>query len=305
MNLRLGTRGSRLALLQSERVALRLRAMGHEVEVVTILTEGDRRPVSSGAIADRESFREGMFVSALERALIEGHVDLAVHSAKDVPLRPREDLVVAALPERADPRDALVTAGGGSRLETLPVGATFGTDSPRRVGFIASWRPDLRHCPLRGNVDRRLRRLSAGEVDALIVAAAGLDRLGLGERIDQRLDPAVVPPAPAQGALAVQCRASDRQVLEIVVRIDDPALRLAVTAERLVLEATGGGCRAPVGALAGVRDGRLWLVAGAATLDGSERHVVRLEAEAREAGAYELAAAAGRELMERVVSHIA
>jgi len=305
VDLRLGTRGSRLALLQSERVALRLRAMGHRVEVVTILAEGDRRPNPAITVADRESFQEGMFVSALERALVEGRVDLAVHSAKDVPLRSREDLIVAAVPERADPRDALVTASGGARLETLPPGVTFGTDSPRRVGFIASWRPDLRHRPLRGNVDHRLRRLSAGEVDALVVAAAGLDRLGLGERADQRLDPTVVPPAPAQGALAVQCRASDQRVLEVVVRIDDPALRLAVTTERLVLEATGGGCRAPVGALAGVGDGRLWLVAGAAAPDGGERYVVRLEAEAREAEAYELAAAAGRELMERVVSHVA
>ncbi|HZV50463.1 MAG TPA: hydroxymethylbilane synthase [Candidatus Dormibacteraeota bacterium] len=304
MRLRLGTRGSRLARLQSERVALRLRALGHRVEVVTVLTEGDRRPNPSATVPGG-SLPEGMFVSALERALIDGRVDLAVHSAKDVPLRPREDLVLAAIPERADPRDALVTAGGGACLQSLAPGATFGTDSPRRMGFVRSWRPDLRHRPLRGNVDGRLRRLGAGEVDVLVVAAAGLDRLGLGGRIDERLDPEVVPPAPAQGALAVQCRASDRRVLEAVARLDDPALRLAVVTERLVLEATGGTCHAPVGALAGVSHGRLWLVAGAAAPDGGERHVVRLEAEPREAEARELAAVAGGELMEKVVSHVA
>jgi hydroxymethylbilane synthase len=305
VELRLGSRGSRLALRQSERVALRLRALGHRVEVVTISTEGDRHSRPSITVPDGEAPEEGMFVSALERALLEGGVDLAVHSAKDVPLRPRPDLVLAAIPERADPRDALVTAEGGACLRTLAPEASFGTDSPRRVGFVRSWRPDLRHRPLRGNVDSRLRRLSAGEVDALVVAAAGLDRLGLGGRIDQRLDPGVVPPAPAQGALAVQCRADDQRVLEAVAALDDPALRLAVTTERLVLEATGGTCHAPVGALAGVGQGRLWLVAGAATADGGQRHVVRLEAGPREAEARRLAAQAGKELMEKVVSHVA
>lgn len=244
----------------------------------------------------------GVFVTALEQALAEGEVDLAVHSAKDVPLETREGLVVAAFPDRADPRDALVTATGGSSLDRLPRGASFGTDSPRRAGFVLHARPDLRHRPVHGNVDTRLRRLDEGTVDALVIAAAGLDRLGLAARIDQRLAAQVVAPAPGQGALAVQCRARDARTLDAVQTLDDPDLRLAVATERRVLEVTGGSCRAPVGALASVIGGRLCLLAAAAAPDGSERWVVSLEDEPTEPGAVRLADQAGRELMRKVVS---
>ena len=296
--LRLGTRGSRLAQIQSSVVAERMRRMGHQVELVTVVTEGDRRPIdlSPGV---------GVFVTALEQALVDGEIDLAVHSAKDVPLANRDGLVVAAFPEREDPRDALVTAAGGCRLDSLPLNAWFGTDSPRRAGFVLHIRPDLRHRPLNGNVDTRLRRLDAGEVEALVLAAAGLDRLGAGSRIDQRLPPEVVAPAPGQGALAVQCRAADTRVLKAVADLDEPAVRLAVLTERGVLQATGGSCRAPVGALASVIGNRLKLLAAAAAPDGSERHVVRLEDEATEAGGVRLAEEAGRELMQKVVSLVA
>lgn len=296
--LRLGTRGSRLAQIQSSAVAERLRRLGHEVELVTVITEGDRRPLdlSPGV---------GVFVTALEQALVDGEIDLAVHSAKDVPLASRDGLVVAAYPEREDPRDVLLTAAGGCRLDALPAGAWFGTDSPRRAGFVLHVRPDLRHRPVHGNVDTRLRRLDAGEVDALVLAAAGLDRLGAGERIDERLPPEVVTPAPGQGALAVQCRTADTRVLKAVAELDEPAIRLAVLTERGVLQATGGSCRAPVGALASVIGNRLALLAAAAAPDGSERHVVRLEVEATEAGAVRLAEEAGRELMQKVVSLVA
>ena len=296
--LRLGTRGSRLAQIQSSAVAERLRRLGHEVELVTVITEGDRRPVdlSPGV---------GVFVTALEEALADGEIDLAVHSAKDVPLASRDGLVVVAYPEREDPSDVLVTAAGGCRLDALPAGAWFGTDSPRRAGFVLHVRPDLRHRPLHGNVDTRLRRLDAGEVDALVLAAAGLDRLGAGERIDERLSPEVVTPAPGQGALAAQCRTADTRVLQAVAELDEPAIRLAVLTERWVLQATGGSCRAPVGALASVIGNRLALLAAAAAPDGSERHVVRLEDEATEAGAVRLAEEAGRELMQKVVSLVA
>lgn len=301
--LRLGTRGSRLALVQSEVVAARLRRLGVAVELVTVLTEGDRFG-SGPAATSGPPLGEGVFVTALEQALTEGRIDLAVHSAKDVPLRTGDGLSVAAFPERADPRDALVTARGGSSLGRLPLGAAFGTDSPRRAGFILARRPDLRRLPLHGNVDTRLGKLDAGVVDVLVLAAAGLDRLGAGGRIDERLDPEMVTPAAAQGALAVQCRSEDAAVRGLLAGIDDPAVRLAVVTERRVLEATGGTCRAPVGALAHVDGGRLRLLAAAAAPDGSERRVVRLEGDASESTGARLAAAAAGELLPYLAASV-
>jgi hydroxymethylbilane synthase len=265
VKIRLGTRGSKLALVQAGIVADRLRAAGHEVEVLRIVTEGDLRPVDMVP-------GEGVFVAAIARALIAGEVDLAVHSAKDVPLEEEAELVIAAYPERADARDALVTRKGGTSLETLPRGWRVGTDSPRRAGFVRAARPDLGLVPLHGNVDTRLRRLDEGEVDALILAAAGLDRLGRGDRIDQRLDTHVVTPAPAQGALAIQARRADADLRRELAAIDDGAVRLAVRAERAVLEATGGTCRAPVGAFAEVQDGQFEMVVGGVNSDGSDLH---------------------------------
>jgi hydroxymethylbilane synthase len=297
--LKLGTRGSWLAMLQSNLVAQMLRRQGHQVELVTVVTEGDRRPagMSPGV---------GVFVTALEQALIDGAIDLAVHSAKDVPLDLREELVIPAFPSpREDPRDALVTAGGGYTLDTLPQGATFGTDSPRRAGFVLNHRPDLRHRPIHGNVDTRLRRLGAGEVDALVLAAAGLDRLESSGRIDQRLDPEVVPPAPGQGALAIQCRTADARVVEALTALDDQAVRLAVLTERQVLAATGGTCRAPVGALAALSGGRLCLLAGAASPDGADRCILFLEDDPTEEAGQRMAERAGQELMNKVVTNVA
>jgi hydroxymethylbilane synthase len=297
--IRLGTRGSWLAMLQSDHVAAMLRRQGHSVDLVTVVTEGDRRPVDM-------SPGVGVFVSALEQALLDGAVDVAVHSAKDVPLAMREGLAVVAFPSpREDPRDALITRDGALTLDALPPGTTFGTDSPRRAGFVLSRRPDLRHRPLHGNVDTRLRRLGAGEIDALVLAAAGLDRLGSSGRIDQRIDAEVLPPAPGQGALAVQCRADDDRVRSVLAGLDDPEVRLAVMTERRVLEATGGSCRAPVGALAGIAGGRLCLLAGAAAPDGSARCVVFMEDDPNEAAGRRMADEAGKELMKKVVSCVA
>ncbi len=295
MRLRLGTRGSQLALVQSRLVAERLVGMGVSVELITVETDGDRRG------GDR--LGEGLFVTALERALLEGRIDLAVHSAKDLPLKDREGLAIAAFPERGDPRDALISRGGAG-LDSLPRGARFGTDSPRRVGFLLHRRPDLSWHALRGNVDTRLRKLDRGEVDAAVLAAAGLDRLGLGGRVSERLAPDVLPPAAAQGALAVQCRAGSPEYA-LLARLDHPDVRLAVVVERRVLEETGGVCRSPVGALARVRNGRLELVAGAAAPDGSDRCLLRLEGEATEIGGLRLAEAAARELLDKVVSGVA
>lgn len=278
MRLRLGTRGSRLALIQSELVATRLRQLGHDVEVVTLITEGDVRPVDM-------SPGEGVFVTVLERALVARDIDLAVHSAKDIPLDERVELIIAAYPERADPRDALITRRGNAGLATLPAGAVVGTDSPRRTGFVRSSRPDLHVVPLHGNVDTRLLRLDQGVVDALVIAAAGVDRLGMGARIDSRLAPEDVAPAPGQGALAVQVRADDARILDVVRSIDRDDVRLAVELERDVLRATGGTCRAPVGALATITNGDVDLLVAGVNSDGSDKRVERLNARREDAAA--------------------
>jgi hydroxymethylbilane synthase len=291
MRIRLGTRGSRLALIQSELVAARLRAAGHEVEVVAIVTEGDVRPVDM-------SPGEGVFVAAIARALLAGEIDVAVHSAKDVPLVEEPDLVIAAYPERADPRDVLVTRVGGGSLDSLAGGATVGTDSPRRAGFLLAARPDLRIVPLHGNVETRLQRLDEGGADALVLAAAGIDRLGREGRIDQRLGPDVVAPAPGQGALAVQVRRADTRLLELVSAIDDSDIRSAVETEREVLRATGGTCRAPVGALALVSGDSFTLLAAGVNSDGTGRLFQR--AEGNRADARGTAASLGRRLVAEV-----
>ena len=284
--LRLGTRGSALARLQSALVAKKLTALGVPVEIVTIVTAGDVR-------APDTPWGEGAFVGALEGALRARTIDLAVHSAKDVPVEPQTDLVIAAYPIRADPRDALVTPIAAT-LDGLHTGAVVGTDSPRRTGFLRAARPDLRVVPLHGNVDTRLKRLDAGEVDALVLAVAGLERLGLAGRIAAILAPAVVPPAPGQGALAVQVRRADHSLRRMLADIDSPQVRVAVTIEREVLHARGGGCRAPLGALAVANDGIVRLLAAVVSPDGSQR--IAFEREARSAGAMRMARDVGRRL---------
>src|SRR5579864_2190827 len=276
VKIRIGTRGSRLALIQSELVARLLRDAGAEAVLVPIVTEGDVRPVDM-------SPGEGVFVAAIAGALQQSTIDAAVHSAKDVPLVEEPELVMACYPDRADPRDALITRDGRRSLATLDAGATVGTDSPRRTGFLLAARPDLRVVPLHGNVDTRLKRLDEGNVDALVIAAAGVDRLGLGQRIDQRLEPDLVAPAPGQGALAVQARRTDRRLLEVLAALDLPDIRFAVETERAVLHATGGTCRAPVGALASVSAGDFTLTVGGVNSDGSDRQVRHIEGRREEA----------------------
>ena len=263
--LRLGTRRSALALAQARLVIAALEAAGDaHVDLVEIETAGDRHRADT-------SWGEGAFVAAIERALLDGRVDIAVHSAKDVPTRSTPGLAIAAYLEREDPRDALVVRAGDDAhdVATLPPGARVGTDSPRRTGFLRARRPDLAFHPLHGNVDTRLRRLDAGETDALVLAVAGLTRLGLAGRIGSILEPSLVPPAAGQGAVAIQVRADDVTTLTAVAAIDHRPTRLAVDAERAFLAATGGGCRAPVGALASLDGTRLDLLGGWAAPDGS------------------------------------
>lgn len=251
--LRLGTRASQLALVQAEAVAARLRGAGHDVELVHIVTAGDRRP-------DGLSAQEGWFTTALRRALASGEIDLAVHSAKDLPV---EEVPATAFvfPERADARDVLLTRRR-TPLADLPEGATVGTDSPRRAGFLAAHRPDLRVRPLHGNVPTRIAKLERGDVDALVLAMAGLDRLGLASRVDEVLEPELIPPAPGQGALAIETLDHSSAVGTVIAALDDAEVREAVAAERALLAAMGGGCRSPLGALATVEAGELRLLAG-------------------------------------------
>ena len=260
----IGSRGSALALAQARLVSEALERDGRRTRVVIVETEGDRR-------APDTAWGEGAFVAAIERALLDGRVDVAVHSAKDVPIEQDARLRIAAYLPRADPRDALVVRADATEhsLSDLRPGTRVGTDSPRRAGFIRARRPDLVVHPLHGNVDTRLRRLDAGETDALVLACAGLDRLDLGGRIAERLSPEVVPPAPGQGAIAIQVRRDDARMVGLTAAIDDARTRAAVEAERAFLEASGGGCRAPIGALATIAGGELDLLVGHATPDGS------------------------------------
>jgi hydroxymethylbilane synthase len=288
--LRIGTRGSQLALVQANWVAARLAEHGVATEITVIRTEGDDRPVDT-------AWGEGAFVGRIVGALLDGSVDLAVHSAKDVPTDEHPRLTIAAYPPREDPRDALVCRVRGTTLATLPRGARVGTDSPRRVAFLRAIRPDLQVHPLHGNVDTRLAKLDRGESDALVLAVAGLTRLGRADRIDDILPTSHVAPAPGQGSLALQVRADDDEAIAAVSLLDDAPTRAAVQAERALLNATGGGCRSPIGA-AGLVDGatitleaaaeRSWVPTPDAALTSTG--VVRVRGSAPVTGHRELAA---------------
>ena len=246
--LRLGTRGSALALAQSGHVADALRALGHEVELVRITTHGD---TSTAAI--QQLGGTGVFVNALRDALLAGEIDLAVHSYKDLPTAPAEGLVIAAVPPRQDARDVLV-ARDGLTLGELPAGSRVGTGSPRRVAQLHALGMDLEVVPVRGNVDTRIGKVTSGELDGVVLARAGLARLGRLDEVTETLDPLQVLPAPAQGALAVECRA-DSDLVTALKALDDPDTRVAVDAERSLLAALEAGCSAPVGAMAEVAEG--------------------------------------------------
>lgn len=272
MTLRVGTRASSLSRRQTDWVLQLLRRADPRLQfhVVPVRTAGDR---SSRPIAELGGV--GWFTRELERALLEGTVDLVVHSLKDLPTETPGGLVVAATPPREDARDALV--GRWPTLDALPRGARVGTSSPRRRAQLLAYRQDLEVVPLRGNVDTRLRKVDAGEVEAAVLAAAGLVRGGWEDRIRQYLDPEVMLPAPAQGALAVQVRESDAPLVELTRQIDHPPTRAAVRAERAFLRALGGGCTLPVGALATVEGDRLCLQVRVLSEDGSRQVSARRE----------------------------
>ena len=281
MKLRIGTRGSKLAMAQAREVAAGLAAHGVEGELVPIATSGDRgAPLSSSPAGAK-----GLFVAEIVRALQNGDVDLAVHSAKDLPSEDPSAVVVGAVPRRADPFDVLVT-----REPTLGEGAVVGTSALRRRAQLARSRPELRARDLRGNVDTRLRKLAEGDVDAVVLAAAGLARLGITPEHWTPLPLDEMVPAPGQGALAVQARANDRAVLDIVRQLDDERSRAAFEAERGVVAAVGGGCALPLGAYAERRAEGVRVLAVVVRPDGTDLVWAQAEAAAPADAAAEAAA---------------
>ncbi|MFF5986132.1 hydroxymethylbilane synthase [Prauserella flavalba] len=244
--MRIGTRGSKLAVAQTGTIAKKLEDAGQRVEIVTVSTPGDR---SSAPIAE---IGVGVFTSALREALLAKQVDVAVHSYKDLPTAPEQGISLAAVPPREDPRDALI-ARDGLTLGELPPGSVVGTGSPRRIAQLRALGLGLEVVPIRGNIDTRIGKVTSGELDAVVLARAGLSRVGRLDVITETLDPIQMLPAPAQGALAVETRVDDVDTEHLLQSIvDDEATRAAVAAERAMLAALEAGCSAPVGALADV-----------------------------------------------------
>jgi hydroxymethylbilane synthase len=302
--LRIATRKSQLALWQAQHVSTLLRAAhpGLQIELVPLLTQGDRiQDRTLAAIGGK-----GLFIKELEVALQDLHADIAVHSMKDVPAELPRGLIIGAVLERADPRDALVTTSGIARVEDLPRGAVVGTSSLRRQAQIRALRPDLNIESLRGNVDTRLRKLDAGQelggtqggkrMDAIVLACAGLIRLGLESRITARLDPEVCLPAVTQGVIGIECRQSDLSTVELLRALEDPATRKVMDAERAFAAHLGGSCQSPIAAYAQLEADRITLRGLVAEPDGS-----RLLRDAV-SGSAENPAALGRQLAERILA---
>ena len=284
----IASRGSQLALWQAHWVERQLTAAGHACRIEIIKTTGDK--ITDVPLAKVGT--KGLFTKEIEEALLDGRADLAVHSLKDLPTELPEGLVLAAVPEREDPRDAIV----GRRLADLPQGAKVGTSSLRRSAQLRKLRPDLVVESVRGNLDTRLRKLDEGRYDAILLAAAGLKRLGWADRIAEILEPSVMCSAVGQGALAIETRSSGAGLLACAP-LDHPDTHAAVTAERGVLGALGGGCQVPIGAHAVVQAGRLRLQAIVASPDGSE--LIRAESEGASADAEAIGHALGEELLAR------
>lgn len=301
MVLKIGTRASALATTQSGHVADRLREVhGIEVELVEISTEGDR---SSAPLT--EFGGTGVFVAAVRDALAAGRVDVAVHSLKDLPTAPDARLLLAAIPQREDPRDVLV-ARDGLTLGELPRDARIGTGSPRRISQLNALGLGVEAVAIRGNVDTRIAKVAAGEVDAVILARAGLLRLGRADEATEVIDPIQMLPAPGQGALACECRADDVATARLLSVLDDSDTRVAVTAERTLLATLEAGCSAPVGALADVvwgDDGdELWLRAVVGDLSGAP--AIRRSASGSPAEAAALGVRLAQEMLEDGADHI-
>jgi hydroxymethylbilane synthase len=270
--IRIGTRGSRLALAQTQLVvdALRATAPGREVTTVEVRSEGDLQPD-----VPLQELGIGVFTGALERALLDGRIDMAVHSLKDLPTQPSPGLIVLSVLERADPRDVLINRWGHGLLD-LPAGARIGTSSPRREAQLRHGRSDLDYLPIRGNVETRIAKADGDDYDGVVIAAAGVERLGLRDRIAEYISSRVLTPAPGQGALALEMRAGDEDLASLAIAVRHDATAAAVTSERWVLRAAGAGCLLPIGALAEVDGEVLTLFATVTAPDGSQSYRVEV-----------------------------
>jgi hydroxymethylbilane synthase len=294
----IGSRGSQLALWQAHWIQARLEVLGEECRIEIIKTTGDK--ITDVALSQVGT--KGLFTKEIEEALLAGSIDIAVHSLKDMPTDLPAGLTLAAIPEREDPRDALV----GRALEDLPQGARIGTGSLRRSAQLRARRPDLKIEDIRGNIDTRLRKLDEGRYDAIVLAAAGLRRLGLQNRITEVFNPGVMCPAVGQGALAVETRDDGGPAFQIAQRLEHPETRAAVTAERAVLASLGGGCQAPMGSYAYVHDATLYVIGLIISPDGGRviRHAKHgLVADASALGhalAEQLLAEGGKQILEAV-----
>jgi len=304
MNIRIGSRGSQLALWQANWVKDQLKAAGHEIAIETIRTSGDKLqsypptqplPASFAQIV-AEAGTKGLFIKEIEEALLAGKVDLAVHSLKDLPTILPEGLILAAVPPREDARDVFISASG-KPFEELPAGARVGTSSPRRQAQLRRLRPDLELIALRGNLTTRLRKLETGDCAALVLAAAGLHRLGLRERITGYFGIDQVCPAVGQGALAIEIPQGHAELARAMPPLDDPPTHLAVRAERALLRRLGGGCQVPIAAHANFEGTQLHLRGVVASLDGSR--LIRAAAAGSQDDPESLGAAVAEDLLER------
>ena len=268
--LRIATRGSALALWQANHIRERLAQLhGIESELIRIRTSGDKFQGASVAQVSEQAGTKGIFIKELEEALLAGTADLAVHSMKDVPTENPAGLVFPAITKREDVRDCLISRDG-AKLKDLASGARVGTSSLRRQAQLRHHRPDLELLDLRGNVDTRLKKIAAGEYDAIVLATAGMNRLGVSDKITQILPPEIMLPAVGQGALGIEARVDDRETLRLVAALDDPESHEAVTAERALLRELEGGCQVPLGAWARRENGELRLEACVFSADGKE-----------------------------------
>ncbi len=303
-NLRIASRGSKLALVQSNYIRDLLENLsdGLEISIVKISTKGDRD--KSDFLYKTDSM--GFFTSEVENALLDGKADIAVHSHKDLPTAITKGLIVAAIPQRESVADALIASSEVSSIAALPTGATVGTSSLRRIAQLRRLRSDIKCVPLRGNVETRISKVATGQVDAAIIACAGLNRLGLSDKISAVLSPKEFLPAPAQGALAVQIRDDDNELLALVSKLDDKNTRIAVEAERCVLSSMHGGCSIPLGVYSQISNDSLTINAVISELDGgkyierSARSQIDKANKCAKELAQELLNSGGREILEQI-----
>ncbi len=289
--IRVGTRGSKLALTQTEQVVAALQAAHPDIlfETRVIKTTGDQQ----SSVPFSEVGTKGMFVKEIEEALLAGEIDFAVHSLKDMPSELPAGLILACIPERADPRDALLSSG--ATLAELPEGASVGTGSLRRQAQIRAYRPDLEILELRGNLDTRIRKLDEGKYDAIILACAGLERMGWAERITERIPIEISIPAPGQGALALETREGDDRTIDLLRSLNHRETAIAIEAERGFQAALNAGCTVPAGALAEVRGSVVKVLAVTASVDGSR--ILRTNVEGNHSEARSLGESAAKKLL--------